>query len=406
MKATIVPAKSLQSPIRAMRAPAAILQRKCACGGNPGPSGECEECRKKRLAGPGKGIGMQAKLAVNQPGDRWEREADQMAENVVARRPAMPVQPAPTQIHRVETSSSAVEAPASVQDGLKSPGQPLDSGTRALMGSHFGYDFGSVRVHADRRAAEAAQDVNALAFTVGQDLVFAPGQYAPQTQSGQKLLAHELTHVIQQSQPSIGGTLQRQASPIDAAAQAIIDAAADGSVAMATRAPDVVQRIINQYFPADASKIGSIVYNQATIGLSTTYTGPGATLTGIITVGDQFVTGTTRSGISRRVAQVGHEIEHVGQQRAGMGGANRSDEREFLAFYHEALFVEKPGTGRIQHAMRVTLIDGALGYYYCLSAALQTQYDSNKQELLTRRATESTAGGNTPTPAPTTCRRQ
>lgn len=383
-----------------------VLQRKCACGGGAGASGECEECRKKRMGIGSPTSGVQAKLAVNQPGDRWEREADQMAENIIAGRSGASLQPAPAQISRVEIASPAAEAPASIQDGLKSSGQPLDAGTRARMGSHFGYDFGSVRIHTDRRAAEAARDVNALAFTIGRDVVFAPGQYAPHTQAGQKLLAHELTHVVQQSQQTTGGTLQRQPSPIDASAQAIIDAAANTTVAMATRAPDVVQRIINQYFATDAAKVSSIVYNQGTNGLSTTYAGTGATQTGIITVGDQFVTGTTRSGISRRVAQVGHEIEHVDQHRSGMGGANRSDEREFLAFYHEALFVEKPGTGRMQHAMRVTLIDAALGYYYCLSAALQTQYDSNKQALLTRRATEASAGGNTPTPAPTTCRRQ
>jgi len=382
-----------------------VLQRQCACGGGAGASGECEECRKKRMGVGRPTSGVQAKLAVNQPGDRWEQEADHMAENIVAGRPGASIQSAPTQINRVETAPSALEAPASVQDGLKSSGQPLDPGTRAVMSSHFGYDFGSVRVHTDQRAAEAAQSVNALAFTVGRDVVFATGQYAPHTQAGQKLLAHELTHVVQQSQQNTGA-LQRQPSPIDANAQAIIAAAADNAVAMATRAPDVVQRIINQYFPTEAAKVSSIVYNQATVGLSTTYAGTGAAQTGIITVGDQFVTGTTRSGISRRVAQVGHEIEHVDQHRAGMGGANRSDEREFLAFYHEALFVEKPGTGRMQHATRVGLIDGALGYYYCLSAALQTQYDSNKQELLTRRATEASAGGNTPTPAPTACRRQ
>jgi hypothetical protein len=169
---------------------------------------------------------------------------------------------------------------------------------------------------------------------------------------------------------------------------------------------DVVQQIINQYFASDASKVSSILYVEATPGLSTTYTGTGATLTGIITVGRYFVENTVSRHFARRVAQVGHEIEHIGQQRAGMGGANRSDEREFLAFYHEALFVERPGTGRMQHSTRVSLIDAALGYYYCLSAALQTQYDANKQELLTRRTAEVAASGNPATSPPTTCRRQ
>jgi hypothetical protein len=335
--------------------------------------------------------------------------------------------------------------PSIVQDVLHSSGQPLDGGTRALVEPRFGHDFSRVRVHTDSRAAESADAVSALAYTVGDQIVFAAGQYAPQSPSGQKLMVHELTHVVQQglsgqgtareagSIGPVGGVaeseaaanaagmstahgltaaplaaplLQRQPSAVDANAQAIIDAAANASVPMATRAPDVVRRILNQYFPADASKVSSILYNQGTIGLSTTYTGTGATLTGIVTVGDQFVNATDRGHIARRVAQLGHEIDHIGQQRSGMGGANRSDEREFLAFYHEALFVEKPGTGSIAHATRVTLIDTALGYYYCLEAALQTQYATNKQDLLTSRATHSGLGGNAPTPAPTTCRRQ
>ncbi len=335
--------------------------------------------------------------------------------------------------------------PPIVQEVLHTPGQPLDEGLRAQVEPRFGYDFSRVRIHTDSRAAESAEAANAMAYTVGDHIVFGAGQYGPQSSAGRSLMVHELTHVVQQnlSGPAaaqaageigpFGGPaeteaaanaaqasgmhaltaaawaspiLQRQPTPVDTTAQAIIDAAADTAVPIAKRAVDVVGRIINQYFPADASKISSIVYNQATIGLSTTYTGTGASLTGITTVGDQFINGTTKANFARRVAQVGHEIEHVDQQRSGMGGANRSDEREFLAFYHEALFAEKPGTGSIHHIMRVNLIDSALGYYYCLDATLQTQYDSKKQELLTRRATESTAGGNKPTPAPTTCRRQ
>jgi len=66
------------------------------------------------------------------------------------------------------------------------------------MESRIGHDFSQVRVHADARAAESAGAVNALAYTVGQDIVFGPGRYAPQTSEGRRLLAHELTHVVQQ----------------------------------------------------------------------------------------------------------------------------------------------------------------------------------------------------------------
>ena len=129
-----------------------LLQRKCACGGTPGVDGECEECRAKRL-------GLQRSAA---------------------------------------NPSTPGTVPPIVHDVLRSPGQPLDTGTRAFMEPRFGHDFSNVRVHSDVRAAESARSVSALAYTVGKDVVFGTGQYAPNTTMGRKLLAHELTHTIQQ----------------------------------------------------------------------------------------------------------------------------------------------------------------------------------------------------------------
>lgn len=89
--------------------------------------------------------------------------------------------------------------PPIVHDVLRSPGQPLDSETRAYMEPRFGQDFSGVRVHADAKAAESARAVNAYAYTVGREVVFGPHQYAPQSSEGRRLVAHELTHVVQQS---------------------------------------------------------------------------------------------------------------------------------------------------------------------------------------------------------------
>src|SRR5215217_527643 len=136
-----------------------LLQRKCACGGTPGPDGECAECRKKRLQ----------------------------------RRATNPAEPA--------------TVPPIVHDVLNSPGQPLDPDTRAFMEPRFGHDFSQVRVHTDVRAVESAQAVNALAYTVGRDIVFQKGHYAPSTYAGQRLLAHELTHTIQQGEGESTGHL-------------------------------------------------------------------------------------------------------------------------------------------------------------------------------------------------------
>lgn len=128
-----------------------VLQRKCACGGASGPTGECEECRKKRL----------------------QRKAANHAE-------------------------APGEVPSIVHDVLRSPGQPLDPGARVFFEPRFGHDFSRVRVHTDSAAAESARAVNAMAYTVGQDIVFGSVQYQPSTPDGRRLLAHELTHVVQQ----------------------------------------------------------------------------------------------------------------------------------------------------------------------------------------------------------------
>jgi hypothetical protein len=94
--------------------------------------------------------------------------------------------------------SSAGEVPSIVHHVLRSPGQPLDLATRSVFEPRFGHDFSKVRVHADAKAAESARAVNALAYTVGTDVVFDPGRYSPASGAGQRLLAHELAHVVQQ----------------------------------------------------------------------------------------------------------------------------------------------------------------------------------------------------------------
>lgn len=99
---------------------------------------------------------------------------------------------------RVTNQTEPSEVPPIVYDVLRSPGQPLQPGTRAFMEARLGHDFSQVRVHTDSLAGESARAVNALAYTVGRDVVFASGEYAPARAEGQRLLAHELAHVTQQ----------------------------------------------------------------------------------------------------------------------------------------------------------------------------------------------------------------
>ena len=106
------------------------------------------------------------------------------------------------------------EGTAHVHDVLSLPGEPVHRGTRDLMQSQTGFDFSGVRVHADSKANESAGAVDALAYTVGKHVVFAQSQYQPATPGGQRLLAHELVHVMQQDRAVEGGgsaVLQRQA---------------------------------------------------------------------------------------------------------------------------------------------------------------------------------------------------
>jgi len=196
-----------------------LVLRQCACSASAEASGEGEEFRRKRSLEPERVI--LPMLAVNRPGDIWEQEADRAAEAAL-RGPASGRKAAggpgtggerpvsPPVLRKVRRSSPGNETPQTVQEALASPGQPLEAETRAFMEARFGYDFGQVRVHADRGAVQSAREMNALAYTVGQDLVFGAGQYAPHTVEGQKLLAHELAHTLQQE--SAVPLVRRQAS--------------------------------------------------------------------------------------------------------------------------------------------------------------------------------------------------
>src|SRR5262249_23929734 len=89
-------------------------------------------------------------------------------------------------------------------------GQPLPPATREFFESRLSYDFGNVRIHDDAQSAANARSINALAYTYGPNIVFGAGQYAPHTHAGQQLLAHELTHVVQQHQAPTQPVLQRK----------------------------------------------------------------------------------------------------------------------------------------------------------------------------------------------------
>lgn len=163
---------------------------------------------------PSLGLPLQAKLVVGPADDPLEREADAAADRVMR----MPDSAAPL----VEGSEAAAlrrqpaggadavssgggPAPASVDNVLHTPGAALDPATRALVEPRFGQRFGDVRVHTDPGAARSAEQIEARAYTSGNHIAFAAGQYAPQTPAGLRLLSHELGHVVQQGEASAAG---------------------------------------------------------------------------------------------------------------------------------------------------------------------------------------------------------
>lgn len=186
-----------QAPVKvATPAQPVALQRACACGQHTYGGGECEECKKKGL--------LQRKLAIGAINDPLEQEADHIANEVLAAPAHAPVSGAPLSIRRLAgpASGPAGTAPSSVDRALNEPGVLLSPALEAEMGQRFGHDFSRVRVHTGPAAERSARDVNALAYTVGHDIVFGAGGFAPQAPEGRRLLAHELTHVIQQTSPS------------------------------------------------------------------------------------------------------------------------------------------------------------------------------------------------------------
>lgn len=181
---------------------------------------------------------IQAKLRVGPAGDRYEREADRVAQQVMT----MPDVPRRSPVQRQEeeeelqtkriasTINPLVQRqedeeelqmkpltgegkalPSSLETNLKNQegrGRPLSNSTRTFMELRFGTNFGGVRVHTDGEATQLNRDLNAKAFTHGRDIYFAAGTYEPETDSGKQLLAHELTHVVQQT-----GDVQRAEAP-------------------------------------------------------------------------------------------------------------------------------------------------------------------------------------------------
>lgn len=173
-------------------------------------------------------MAVRAKLAVSEPGDAVEREADAVADKVMrAPDPATsdrkPVAPAPAAagatVKRAASQGQAADAnaPATGAEltGRLTGGEPLDAATRAFFAPRLGRNLAAVRIHTDATSAQVAQQLSARAFTYANHIVFAAGQYQPDSDTGKRLLAHELAHVLQNDDVAISNIVRRETAAPD-----------------------------------------------------------------------------------------------------------------------------------------------------------------------------------------------
>ena len=211
---------------------ARIVQRQCACGGT------CAKCQE----------------------EEQQREIQRQVQTPVQRSSAAP---APTEFDGIPSSA----------------GEQLDPATRQPMEAHFGTDLGDVRVHTGSEAAKSATILDALAYTSGRDIYFASGMYAPSSDSGRRLLAHEVAHVVQQSsgkEPSIatksshGAKIGAPDDPLETEADRGAEEFMTGAQAELTNeeqrkrreSPGAVQRFIQRQGDSTASKDSGSVFDR------------------------------------------------------------------------------------------------------------------------------------------------
>lgn len=196
-----------------------------------------------RVARAVRALGIQGKLTVSSPGDRFEKEAEQVAHEVMtmtdstiaqksspdaesiscssiaqriqsllyANKSPQPDCMTAAQQHQESEVGSDLESQISAQ---RSGGSAMDNSERGFFESRFGADFGNVKLHTDSQAATAARDLNARAFTVGNDIFFGAGEHQPGSHAGRSLMAHELTHVVQQTPAASRQMLNKAAAAL------------------------------------------------------------------------------------------------------------------------------------------------------------------------------------------------
>jgi hypothetical protein len=234
---------------------------------------------------------------------------------------------------RAASSGQPATNAAWAQRAVQTGGTPLPSAVRSYFEPRFGRDLNQVRIHTDAGAAAAAHGIQARAYTLGHDVAFAAGEFAPATDGGKRLIAHELTHVLQQTggerriarTPAVTASepaIQRDTASVaqvDTTARSLITAAQDAKRDAGMRATLLVWGILHNYFNAESTAlwVNVVSFDAATTGLATSQVGTGAASQGKIVVGDDFRNNTSEGTFEARVADVAHALEKIELWRRG-----------------------------------------------------------------------------------------
>lgn len=206
---------------------------------------------------------IQPKPATVGPRDPFERDADRMADAVAGGAVARPEHNSGQRA----AGTTSLESPVRSLGG----GRPLDGSLRTYFEPRFGHDFGQVRVHAGPEAADAARLAGARAFTAGPHIVFGAGEYAPRSAQGQSLLAHELTHTVQQASAVRTPPIQRQEQeePATIGANDILPFAEDSQIQIDQILDETFFNLLRGFQPETATTIEVVSGQRATVTSAT-----------------------------------------------------------------------------------------------------------------------------------------
>jgi len=327
---------------------------------------------------------LQAKLAVGIPGDQYEQEADRVAEQVTQTPQRTLISgeqeaPSPSLVQRRVSGSSAgiSQAPPSVHAALSSPGQPLPPALQEDMEQRFGHDFSNVRLHSGSVAEQSAEELNAKAYTVGRDIVLGAGQPSLETGEGRRLMAHELTHVAQQSRLERGaegatgkistahadGLIQRsERDPDELAAMANEDESIKQRAkrAIASNKPDlavheVMWRLIHNYGLDEHFELNGSRYDKKQKGVLVELTGKGPRTTGTIVGGDEVLQRVARGDAAKVAKELEAQIGKVDTARGTvdyvfiMGADARKSGNKFYAEAKKFFKAQYPGAIMVEN---------------------------------------------------------